>query len=151
MLAPCRFTLGVTPLGASKIVRWCRAGRAITYTFHSIYKPICPCLFFIIVVTALLQIDKHELFWSMSLVVLDCHRSRALELAHLNTILWYFLFVGTGCGRSSDYNRARPLAYTDFFYIFSTVGVMSLLGDGGIPPIFDSRDEPGQHGKSSHN
>ncbi len=39
----------------------------------------------------------------------DCHRSRALELAHVNTILWYFLFVRTRCERSSDYNRARPL------------------------------------------
>ncbi len=47
----------------------------------------------------------------------DCHRSRALELAHLNTILWHFLFVRTGCGRSSDYNRARPMeAQTNLKY-----------------------------------
>ncbi len=35
----------------------------------------------------------------VSLVVHDCHRSRACRLAHLNTILWYFLFVRTGCQR----------------------------------------------------
>ena len=51
---------------------------------------------------------------TVSLVVHDCHRSRALELAFLNTILWYFLFVRTGCGRSSDYNRARPLSNSKF-------------------------------------
>ncbi len=46
---------------------------------------------------------------STPLVVHDCHRSRALELAHLNTILWYFLFERTRYERSSDYNRARLL------------------------------------------
>ena len=55
----------------------------------------------------------------------------ALELAHLSTILWYFLFERTECERSSDDNRARPM------FIYYPRG-----GDGsksGSTKIFEGR------------
>ena len=42
--------------------------------------------------------------WSCTIVI-----AWALEVAHLSTVLWYFIFERTRCERSSDDNRAQPM------------------------------------------